>query len=404
MEDRGAGRILATIVFTDAIGFSRLAGINESRALELLQRDLDGMRSACERHDGKVVNTTGDGLMMMFGSAVAAMECAIDVQNQIVERSRTLPPEDVLHHRIGVHLGDVVIEGDTVLGDGVNIASRLESEARPDSICFSRTVSDVIKNKIDIHPTYLGPRMLKNIPEPVMVWQLYPQKDLRSEPERAAFELKSEETGATGAKGALFMIGSLVVLAAIVFAAIKTLPHLNLNRTSAPLAAASLRKTKPDAPTAAPQTPDAPQDPLLDSRFKEMHDQYEFAELVSFLQGAGEEKRPGGMAILQRYQELAAMRAWLDDALRNIQQSSPLQASIEDPAASGQEVSCLVYTSAGGLTVDPGNSPQLKSLWSMSPASIINIAVAAMSSAAQPPAEATAWIDAFKQEYNGQAR
>ena len=209
MAGVGGPRTLATIVFTDTVGFSRLAGLDEANALSLLSRDIEAMKVSCAAQGGKVLNQTGDGLMMMFSSAAGGMRCALEIQGQIAERIRDLPSDQVLHHRIGIHVGDVVFEGDNILGDGVNVAARLQTEAKPDAICFSRTVHDLIKNKVPVDAAYLGPRTLKNLPERIMVWQISLPGDNSPASLPSFGDLQSEaEEGAGGAKGVLMLAGS----------------------------------------------------------------------------------------------------------------------------------------------------------------------------------------------------
>src|SRR5471032_1346700 len=164
-------RMLAAIVFTDVVGFSKLAATNEARVYTSLQRDMGVITSLCRAHSGQVLNTMGDGMLLCFTSAVDAMSCAVEIQRTLLSQSQTLPASDVLHHRIGVHLGDIIMSGDNVFGDGVNIAARLQAEAKPDGICFSKTVHEVIKNKLKIDAQYLAPRQLKNIGR-VEIWQI----------------------------------------------------------------------------------------------------------------------------------------------------------------------------------------------------------------------------------------
>jgi|GEM_PF-978329 len=159
---------LAAIVFTDIVGFSRLMSENESNALPRTRAELARLRELCEKHNGKVLKSTGDGLLMHFTSAVKAVACALEIQ-----ASRPVPEgEQPLRHRIGIHLGDVYLEDGDVMGDGVNIAARLQTQADPGGICISKTVYDVVKNRLAIQATFLGPRELKNITEAVPIYKI----------------------------------------------------------------------------------------------------------------------------------------------------------------------------------------------------------------------------------------
>lgn len=113
-------------------------------------------------------------MLIYFDSAVKAVACSQQIQKTLSKNAASLPPDLVLEHRIGVHLGDVFFSGDDVFGAGVNLAARLQSQANPGGICISETVYEVIKNHLSIHVTYIGPQQLKGIPEPVRLYQINP--------------------------------------------------------------------------------------------------------------------------------------------------------------------------------------------------------------------------------------
>jgi class 3 adenylate cyclase len=165
-------RTLAAIVFTDVVNFSGRMSRDEDHTLELVQRDLSFMSRLCEEFAGKVLKWTGDGLLLYFTSAVQAVACALKIQQAIAAAAHELPPEDVLQHRIGIHLGDVFVSATDVMGDGVNIAARLQAEAVPGGICISQVVYDVVKKRIALKASYLGPRELKHIQEPIPLYQI----------------------------------------------------------------------------------------------------------------------------------------------------------------------------------------------------------------------------------------
>ncbi|WP_448573857.1 adenylate/guanylate cyclase domain-containing protein [Trichothermofontia sp.] len=167
-------RILSAIVFTDGVAFSARMAEDEENTLRLIHRDLNLMRKVCDSFEGRVLKSTGDGLLMSFSSALKAIECAIEIQRLLSDNAVTLPPNQVLAHRIGIHLGDVFISQGDVMGNGVNIAARLQAEAQPWGICISQTVYDVIRRELPLEATYRGPRQLKNIPEPVPVYEIRP--------------------------------------------------------------------------------------------------------------------------------------------------------------------------------------------------------------------------------------
>jgi adenylate cyclase len=167
-------RKIAAILVADVVGYSRLAGADEDRTLSRLR----GLRSdlidpAIAAHHGRVVKRTGDGSIIEFRSVVDAVRCASEVQHGMIERNAGVPPERRIEFRIGIHLGDVVEEADgDLMGDGVNIAARLESIAKPSAICLSEQAYWQVKGRLDLAVTDLGPIQLKNIAEPIRVYSL----------------------------------------------------------------------------------------------------------------------------------------------------------------------------------------------------------------------------------------
>ncbi len=167
-------RKIAAILVADVVGYSRLAGADEDRTLarlRALRSDLIDPTIAV--HQGRVVKRTGDGILIEFRSVVEAVRCAIEVQNGLVERNAGLPTERRIEFRIGIHLGDVVEESDgDLMGDGVNIAARLEGIAQPGSICLSNAAYEQVRDKVKEQYVDLGEQVLKNIQRPVRVYSL----------------------------------------------------------------------------------------------------------------------------------------------------------------------------------------------------------------------------------------
>jgi adenylate cyclase len=167
-------RKIAAILVADVVGYSRLAGADEEGTLARLR----ALRSelidpAVAGHHGRTVKRTGDGSIVEFRSVVDAVRCAIEVQNSMVERNVGLPPERRIEFRVGVHLGDVVEEADgDLMGDGVNIAARIEGIAKPNAICLSEQAYWQVKGRLDLAVSDLGPIQLKNIVEPIRVYSL----------------------------------------------------------------------------------------------------------------------------------------------------------------------------------------------------------------------------------------
>src|ERR1700723_2615104 len=167
-------RKLAAILCSDVVGYSRLAGADEDRILarlRALRSDLIDPTIAV--HHGRVVKRTGDGAIVEFRSVVDAVNCAIEVQRAMVERNAGVAPDKRIEFRLGIHLGDVVEESDgDLMGDGVNIAARLEGIAKPGAICLSEDAYRQVSGRLDMEVTDLGPTQLKNIERPIRTYSL----------------------------------------------------------------------------------------------------------------------------------------------------------------------------------------------------------------------------------------
>jgi adenylate cyclase len=181
-------RRLAAILAADVAGYSRLMGQDETGTLARLRahrRELIDPNIA--DHRGRIVKTTGDGILIEFPSVVEAVACAVAVQRGMTERNTGAPEEQRIVFRIGINLGDVIVEDDDIHGDGVNVAARLEGLAEPGGICVSRVVRDQVRDKLDLAFDDLGEQTLKNIARPVRVYALRPEArgDSSSEPAAA---------------------------------------------------------------------------------------------------------------------------------------------------------------------------------------------------------------------------
>ena len=162
-------RRLAVIVFTDVVGYSARMQQDETATLALVRADFASMQARCRQHGGEVLKSMGDGLLLCFDSVVQAVTCALQIQEEFAGR-----PGPALQHRIGIHLGDVFRDGGDVVGDGVNIAARLEAKARPGTVCLSQSVYDAVKGKMPMQVEPLGPQQFKNIAEPLRVYLVMP--------------------------------------------------------------------------------------------------------------------------------------------------------------------------------------------------------------------------------------
>jgi len=175
VPSQSEGPRLAAVVFTDVVGYSARMQKDESGTIALVKTDFERMRVLCGKHGGEALNTMGDGLLLCFPSALQAVSCALQIQREFGARKQS--DASALEHRIGVHLGDVFhLDTGDVAGDGINIASRLESKAPPGGICLSQTVYDTVKGKLPMRSTFLGPANFKNIAEPVPIWQVTPEE------------------------------------------------------------------------------------------------------------------------------------------------------------------------------------------------------------------------------------
>jgi adenylate cyclase len=170
LESASRKRKLAAILHADVVEYSRLMGEDEvgtHQALGELRRAVDPLIAA---HGGRIVGTAGDSVLADFSSVVDALSCAVDMQRASRAANDPIPPDRRLELRIGVNLGDVIVDGDDIFGDGVNIAARLEALAQPGTVCISQTVYDHVRNKLDLDYRPLGSHRVKNIAEPVRAY------------------------------------------------------------------------------------------------------------------------------------------------------------------------------------------------------------------------------------------
>jgi adenylate cyclase len=166
-------RRLAAVLAADVAGYSRLMGRDEERTLAQLKTLRRGLIDpAVAAHRGRIVKTSGDGMLVEFASAVDAIRCAVELQQAVAKENAGVPPELRIEFRIGIHVGDIIIDDDDIFGDGVNIAARLEGIAAPGGICISDDAQRQIRGKLDVVFDDMGPQELKNIAEPMRSWCL----------------------------------------------------------------------------------------------------------------------------------------------------------------------------------------------------------------------------------------
>ena len=176
MNPGSVRRKLTTILASDVAGYSRLMSEDEEATLATLKEYREIMFGLINRHEGRVFGTAGDSVVAEFGSAVEAVRCAISIQEELRARNAETEENRQMHFRVGVSLGDVMVEGDDLFGDGVNVAARLEGVAPPGGICISGSVFEQVKNKLSLGFEDIGPQKVKNIAEPVPAFQVVPAR------------------------------------------------------------------------------------------------------------------------------------------------------------------------------------------------------------------------------------
>ena len=174
MEPEGVKRKLTTILAADVEGYSRLMSADEEATLKTLKNYREIIDGLINKHDGRIFGTAGDSVIAEFASTVEAVRCAITIQEELRIENAELAEEHQMKFRIGINVGDVMVEGDNLYGDGVNIAARLEGEAEPGCICISGSTFEQVKNKLSIGFEDIGPQQVKNIAEPVPAFRVVP--------------------------------------------------------------------------------------------------------------------------------------------------------------------------------------------------------------------------------------
>ena len=179
VQERVQRRLMAVLA-ADVVGYSRLMSVDEEGTLaQLKSHRCDLFDPKIKENQGRLVKTTGDGLLAEFGSVVDALRCAVEVQRAMVERNTRLPPDKRIQFRIGINVGDLIIDGNDIFGDGVNIAARLEGLAEPGGICVSGRVHEDVQGKFDIAFEDIGDQQLRNISRPVKAFRIAPTKSER---------------------------------------------------------------------------------------------------------------------------------------------------------------------------------------------------------------------------------
>ena len=172
MAQETVKRKLAAILYADVAGYSRLTGEDEEGTHETLSASLDAITASIEGHGGRVVHFAGDAVLADFASVVTALTCAVEIQRELKARNADVPDERKLQFRIGINLGDIIVDRNDIYGDGVNIAARLESLADAGGICISGPAYDQVKRKLNLRYEDLGEQTVKNIAEPVRTYRV----------------------------------------------------------------------------------------------------------------------------------------------------------------------------------------------------------------------------------------
>jgi adenylate cyclase len=211
MTTQEVKRKLAAILSADVKGYSRLMGEDEKGTVRILNAYKEIMSGLIQHHRGRVVDAPGDNVLAEFGSVVDAVECAVEIQKELKTRNVELPENRRMEFRIGVNLGDVIEDGEQILGDGVNIAARLENLSEAGGICISGTAYDQVENKLSLGYKYLGEQAVKNIAKPVRVYQVL------MEPEAAGKVIREKKVKPRQwQRPALYLVITLIVVAAAV--------------------------------------------------------------------------------------------------------------------------------------------------------------------------------------------
>src|SRR5216684_3181749 len=239
-------RKLTAILCADVFGYSRLMGENEEATLSALSSYRKLTDSLIEQHRGRFVNSAGDSVLAEFASVVNAVQCAVEIQTTLKSENTNLPSERRMEFRIGVNLGDVMVDGEQIYGDGVNVAARLESLADPGGICVSRTVHENIRNKLPLGYEDLGEQAVKNIAEPVRVFRVI----LEGETVTRIAAKVTERSLRKHWRGGVFSMAGLAIIAATVV----LVQHLSLRPPAPSASIPSLHTptlTLPDKPSIA---------------------------------------------------------------------------------------------------------------------------------------------------------
>jgi len=420
---RSEQRTLATLLFTDVVGFSKLAGINEERTFAALNRDFAMIREVVKDHGGQVANTMGDGMLIVFGSAVQGMQAAMQIQDNLHRHSLTNPPDGVLEHRMGLHVGDVLLDGQNVFGDGVNIAARLQVIARPNSIAYSKQVRDMVYNHVDLkNERTMATQRLRNIAENVSVFEIPPINEtqrLQQAEDHFAVPIPIEQHGATGRRAIVLLAMAVVLIAMVIgvfygfrntlmagtssvekgsgFAAAKKKIARNLPRGGSENTVAAV----PDGASNIPMAENVPGVPFVipadvEKLIQDRLSHYDFSGVAQLVSALPDNSSPEAQQLIASYQNLNSYKEWLSKEASLTTRENPLSVTFGTDRA-------FVYQSPGqGLVIEIDGKTMANELWQLDPGSIATIGAVAStrppSGSLVPPDQAN-WAKLFRETY-----
>ena len=230
----GIQRKLAAILHADVQGYSRLIGEDEVATLRTLTPYLQMMHSLVQHHRGQAAGPRGDSLLAEFPSVVEAVQCAVEMQRELKVRNAELPADRRVEFRMGINLGEIVVEGDQIHGDGINIAVRLEGLAEAGGIYISEIVYEQVKNRLPLGYEYIGEQTLKNIEKPVRVWRIKmePEEGRSPKSEVRSPESKGERQKARRVGTVVLVSVSVLLLGGIVILLFPSLPTFIIHHSS----------------------------------------------------------------------------------------------------------------------------------------------------------------------------
>jgi adenylate cyclase len=239
-------RKLTAILSADVKGYSRLMGEDEAATILTLNAYREVTDSLIHQHKGRVVGTAGDSILAEFASAVEAVQCAVEIQRELKVRNAELPESRRMEFRIGINVGDVVVDGEQIHGDGVNIAARMEGLAEAGSIYISGTVYDQIMNKLALGYEYLGEQQVKNIAQPVRVWRVRAEEAASPKPQVLSPKLRRV---GTAHRAGVVVAGSALIVGVIVTVRYLSRPPLSPQSSALSTEAAPTALPLPDKPS-----------------------------------------------------------------------------------------------------------------------------------------------------------